>query len=579
MKYLIYIILIFVGLQLSAQTPNTTNVDNATPDYPELLDGNCTISTPTSTAIPPTAIIIDTNPDHQPVVPPLTPTSTQTDSDGDGIPNEIECPEVPCQDTDNDGIPNYLDLDSDGDGIPDGVDQCYYTVGIPPSGCSIDQVYRKVWWVHGYKGTEFSLRNPADDVGGADNQTQPITPTGRFEVRSYRPNYSNSQGSLSSAAVNLRGKINEITENQLNTENNFIISHSMGGLVARKMGAIDNAAGLPLYNGLITFGTPHQGAHVANTLLETTKIQDAATDLCERLGAGPFAAEVAAVPIVGPLANALGLAGAALNAGCAFTVDFGFPIVQDFTSLGVEDELTTSAVAAIPAMPTDHKAVFYGVEDDDDGSMTARFVGALISQPNTWPLYGADASDGVGMAAIAAANDFYVAEYEFWVEENTPWWTWIVPIVGLVNELNINSVADAYKAGVDWFPTMNPTWKNIIGAGEIEFVRVGCDCIENEQWGSESWIVYGNDDCSTLYEDEPLITCIPRYELTFVTQPSDGFILAESAMGGPGITYDAKLMDGSNHMQMKNDSGMKDAVKKIFEDGLDQEYFKTDKRQ
>lgn len=31
-------------------------------------------------------------------------------------------------------------------------------------------------------------------------------------------------------------------------------------------------------------------------------------------------------------------------------------------------------------------------------------------------------------------------------------------------------------------------------------------------------------------------------------------------------------------MQMKNDSNMEEAVKKIFVDGLNGEYFKTDKR-
>jgi uncharacterized repeat protein (TIGR01451 family) len=41
------------------------------------------------------------------------------DDDGDGIPNDDECPNFPdCPDTDGDGIPDYLDPDDDGDGIP-----------------------------------------------------------------------------------------------------------------------------------------------------------------------------------------------------------------------------------------------------------------------------------------------------------------------------------------------------------------------------------------------------------------------------------------------------------------------------
>ncbi len=49
----------------------------------------------------------------------VTPASS-VDTDGDGIPDDVECPGgSPCQDSDGDGIPDNQDLDSDADGIPD----------------------------------------------------------------------------------------------------------------------------------------------------------------------------------------------------------------------------------------------------------------------------------------------------------------------------------------------------------------------------------------------------------------------------------------------------------------------------
>ncbi len=49
----------------------------------------------------------------------VCPTIITPDSDGDGIPDDVECPAFPsCEDTDGDGMPDYLDLDDDGDGIP-----------------------------------------------------------------------------------------------------------------------------------------------------------------------------------------------------------------------------------------------------------------------------------------------------------------------------------------------------------------------------------------------------------------------------------------------------------------------------
>jgi uncharacterized repeat protein (TIGR01451 family) len=53
-------------------------------------------------------------------VGPVYPPSQSPDSDGDGVPDEIECPGGPpgCPDSDGDGTPDYLDDDDDGDGVP-----------------------------------------------------------------------------------------------------------------------------------------------------------------------------------------------------------------------------------------------------------------------------------------------------------------------------------------------------------------------------------------------------------------------------------------------------------------------------
>jgi hypothetical protein len=47
------------------------------------------------------------------------PNCIDSDSDGDGIPDNQECPEQPCRDTDGDGTPDFLDRDSDNDGLSD----------------------------------------------------------------------------------------------------------------------------------------------------------------------------------------------------------------------------------------------------------------------------------------------------------------------------------------------------------------------------------------------------------------------------------------------------------------------------
>lgn len=51
-------------------------------------------------------------------------------------------------------------------------------------------------------------------------------------------------------------------------------------------------------------------------------------------------------------------------------------------------------------------------------------------------------------------------------------------------------------------------------------------------------------------------------------------------MNGPGMNYEAQFMDGSNHMQMKNDSEMEKAIDKIFIDGIEEgrNFFNTPER-
>ncbi len=487
------------------------------------------------------------------------PTIVLMDSDGDGIPDDVEG----TGDLDNDGIPNYLDLDSDGDGVLDGVDLCYYAPGDPPTGCPGAIIDRNVFWLHGYQGNELSFTLVSDDVES------------RFKANSRRPGYNASQQSLASSAANVETDINDVINGQINTERNFIIAHSMGGLVARTLGQLtEPTTGTPLYNGFITLGTPHQGAFAANTLVDNPQaIDNLLTNACQKLGAGPFKEGIHNSGALGSLAIMFGFGGGILNTACEAGVDIGFPAILSFAEQGVEAELTTTAAASIPDMVTDNNAVFYGIESGhDDGSMTPRFIGALVNSPSSFPLYGADASDALGIAEVASQLDFYVTKMNFWYD--------------LHDQLCGNSlfcwssaepVGDAYKKGVDWFPTLDPSWQELIGASQSSIEATGnCTCYFEGYYGGEQ-IPVCSGPCATV--DCPYCDWTEEdYELVITKKDSDGFILAESAMNGPGMNYDAQFMDGSNHMQMKNDSQMEEAIKKIFEEGIGKEFFKTDER-
>lgn len=51
-----------------------------------------------------------------------------------------------------------------------------------------------------------------------------------------------------------------------------------------------------------------------------------------------------------------------------------------------------------------------------------------------------------------------------------------------------------------------------------------------------------------------------------------------SAMNAPGAKYEVNFMSGSGHFQMRNDENTRDAVQKIFDEGLNAAFFQTDRR-
>ena len=489
----------------------------------------------------------------------------ENDSDGDGIPDDVEG----TGDMDNDGIPNYLDLDSDGDGVPDGEDLCYYAFGLPPTGCPQSITDRNVFWLHGYQGNELSFELVANDV----EET--------YEANSRRPDYNASHESLAAAASNVETDINDVISGQINTERNFIIAHSLGGLVARTLGQMTEPnTNTPYYNGLITFGTPHQGVEAANKLVNNPQhVQNILSDACEKLGAGPFLEGISNAHALTHLAVMLGFIGVdEISGACETVVGAGFPAVLSIVEQGIEPELTTDAAAAIPPMATDHNAVFYGIEHGHlDGTLTPRFIGALLNPPSSFGLYGADASDELGMAEVASQLTFYNTKRDYWVDAEDD-----IPLLANWLGFSYESIADGYQDGVNWISNLDNIWQHLIGAKTTEVVQL-----------CEYWTVDGNnidypDFCDELVGTWPCndadyneYECVEEvYHYQTNQKLSDGFILAESAKNAPGMNYDVQLMDGSNHMQMKNDSQMELAIVKIFIAGIEvgKNFFNTDER-
>lgn len=142
------------------------------------------------------------------------------------------------------------------------------------------------------------------------------------------------------------------------------------------------------------------------------------------------------------------------------------------------------------------------------------------------------------------------------------------------------------KQPLDWFPTLDPSWQNLIGATSVELTTetIECHCTELDAAGNLQEVPLPAGASCSDFPPSPNggIICGEQtaYTVHIERTPSDGFILAESAMEAPGRTpaYEPLVMPGSGHMQMRNDVNMADAIEAIFKDGLGGNYFKTDVR-
>lgn len=503
----------------------------------------------------PTAIIVD------PIFEEQIETNLEfpnVDSDGDGILDHIEGD----GDIDGDGIPNYLDTDSDGDGVLDGDDLCYDIVGVPETGCPADISDRKVFWVHGFGSNSSAFVNASADVDS------------RFRTISIRPDYLASQSSLVASAMDVEGDITPEFDGQLFPERNFIIAHSLGGLVTREMGLLKDENNNPMFGGFITMATPHQGAQVADTYVnEPEIISDFLIKACQDLGKGP-SLELINYTIY---SNALILyivMGESYEYACEELVPGAIENVTTMLVPGIETDITTTAAQSIPPMVTDHRAVFYGVENGStDGTLAPRMLSSLLWGPNSFPLYEAGDSDEKGIALVNTIELLYTLKWIYWTTK--PLLPWCIINPGCV--IKSIQMSFAYKKGVDWFPTMDPSWQKIIGSRAIEIVEDGCDYYYEDWYTGQPTDYIGYDaDCNPDfgYDVE-----VPHYEFINHQKDSDGFILMESAIDGPAVNYEPQLMEGSNHMQMRNDKNMEDAVDAIFEFGLDGTFFSTDKKE
>jgi len=483
-----------------------------------------------------------------------------TDFDGDGVLNDLEDP-CPGLVTPN-GFPTTMNPDSDGDGVMDGSDDCPCIYSENLNGCE-----RSIFWIHGFGGSELSWAPVSDYVG----QTWKTDSNNNRCI-----DYSNHQdGSLSDAGDEIEEKLQLQAQGRSYHEKNIAICHSLGGMAMREMDQVHDASGDKiLYDGLVTIGTAHSGAGLANKGMNNPEILgEFLSWTCTKLSKPLIHQFTEDLNLIEKLISFEVLDALSNEVCLGLTQDLLMDKLQAHNESSVSSQLTTAHMTSLPDMHATHNAIIWGEEEglgEADGSLTARIFGSVINAPEAEPLFDAgDRIDEIGMA------NFDELQADFLLNYNLAILDYNIAIIAIFDNLpnyhlSLHRMLD-YEGAVDWFTKYHLRWMYLIEAAEIE---LGCVCedwsinINPFDFGPDFDVSEFSDGCESIFEDlEDFEYCETTLVLQTILKPNDGFILAESANNAPGVYYPTHLMNGSNHLQMRNDLETEKAMKFIFEYG------------
>ncbi len=477
---------------------------------------------------------------------------------------------------------------------------------------------RLIFWVHGLGGTAYSW----------DAAAAPTANT--YKVTSLLNGIDYSTYSLTNAGQVLQTTIDGQAEiyGQLNgiedpAHTNFIIAHSQGGIVSRA--AYKRYADLDVvdersFGGIVTFGSPHQGAQIINNVDDIIAY---ANQSCIDLTIGPATEAWNGSWILGFAPDQI--MENAINSLCGFMSHTVLPIVmQDYLEPITEDyQVGASVITELnefdedPTIPI-AKVAFYGIEE---APVVWRTVYSLTNDVNAGGSFSAGYDEEYMEIANSNFNSYYlkylaysnlydltsvncteIVGAEAWIPG---WASFVCNPENLNYEYNeygslINGDVqwfpyslseteenrDAYYTGYRWWANVEESYLSLIGAVEYVVSSCHCDCLEKYGSDPTPYEALHTIDCGgncDYFEDNPppntnVIHCDYAVVYEKNIKPNDGVVLVESAQNYPGANNgEGNAMIGSNHMQMRNDSNTGTQLNSLIE-GNQGLFFVTEER-
>lgn len=473
--------------------------------------------------------------------------------------------------------------------------------------------FRAIYWLHGLGGGASSWVNAktATDQGISLGNGQFDGSYPARKTYGYTPTYmeTNMQVAIDGflSAINNIPSLEELPDRS----RNFVIAHSQGGVVSR---AADMDLNLNPYNdyermffGIVTFGTPHQGAPIINSR-DNGRITELAQEACTSIlyhkaqgllsekAPGIFSFFVDPNSVYNTVESLCGTAAGQLpfllsSLGAGTTTSYSVGAAPNGYSI---DEINAYG------NPDIYKAGFYGAEFDDADLNTARpkqlLWRTISSMITSAPTFQAD-DDNLLVNEAAGI----MAEFESAIEEQEDIMQAIEDDFGLcLNNLSYNQlcilnppaclvctvkrneyetasqIVNNYEKSIEFMNRVNEDWMAIIGSKTHQLqYEYWCSCDGPGLMNQFQGPFYGSTPSCAPGCTPNVSSFIPEIYVSY--EESDGVLPRSSQEGFPGVTNNQR-MEKTNHMQMRNSSTTKEALNNLFNGVAGQPWFATPKQ-
>lgn len=453
-----------------------------------------------------------------------------------------------------------------------------------------DQSYRRIYFIHGLGGNGSAWTKVAEACWNKELDIEEF-PARKCLIS--KPDYTNeTNGSLGGAADYVRQEIiatslDDISAYNMNPSDAILIAHSQGGVLCRSMFHYDFNNSVPIfgrpYGGFVSVSSPLQGAMILNNRNDIILMAD---DACKSLLKGPLSTS---------------------GYNWILKLLFGREYQEDLCSLisndilpvffdDYYDDVTNDYLVGSETITiwnsdisnSDYcnmsKVAFYGVEPENN--LFWRTANWLVNNPNDEVYFQANDDFKFYNETIFPMYLNYYGKYKHYQNKlnNLNNWSWLICAtdIGFLIYLTLKdswtNKMNSWGAGVNWFDNANTEWETIIGARtQIATTTTHYRC-RNCTFQTLEYIL-GFIPSPTVELCE-IFGCQSIQPINVTTysweyKENDGVVVDESAANLPCSTsppvrifpfeFENVISKGSSHMQIRNDEGIKRALKALFD--------------